>query len=133
MTRPHCSPVFYLPAVVNVHPDDGELFATLKRSAGMSRKDLQRVADALAHLRTAPAGGIAQVQGVRLPGWGDAPVIAAVMPDGCPALGYVMHEVAPHPFGAVDAVCKELARTLELPFGGMVVAIPAGVVAWGLQ
>ena len=124
------APVLYLRGLVQTFKTDDALVKRIAQSAGMSRKQSLPLAAALATLR-ANGGEAARLQGLALSPVPGCPAIIMTMPDGRPGIGIAFTDEGPAALAEVLAACEAEAGDLEPGF--VLVAIPAGVVAGGLQ
>jgi len=105
----------YLRGLVQTFSTDKALVKSITKATRMSRKQSNALAAALASLR-ASGVAVARLQGLAL---SPAP--------GCPAIT----DEEPAALAEVEADCKAIAD--DVPPGFVLVVIPAGVVAGGLQ
>ncbi len=120
----------HLRGLVQTFATDAELVKSITRSARMNRKQSATLAAALATLR-ADGVAVARLQGLALSPAPGCPSIILNMPDGRPGIGIALSDEAPAALAEVEAACK--AEAGDLPPGFVLVVIPAGVVAGGLQ
>jgi hypothetical protein len=118
----------YLRAVVQVFKNDAALVKHIAQLTGMNRKQRNDLAEVLAGMRREGLP-VARLQGLALAGHGAA--VVATLPDGRPCIGAAITEEQPADLAAVTALCAEEAE--DLGPGFLLIAIPAGVVAGGLQ
>ncbi|WP_442775019.1 hypothetical protein [Sphaerotilus montanus] len=120
----------YLLGLVQTFSTDAALVKRIAKSVGLSRKQSLPLAAALATLR-ANGGEVARLQGLALSQVPGCPTIIMTMPDGRPGIGIALTDEEPAPLAEVLTACEAEAGDLEPGF--VLVAIPAGVVAGGLQ
>jgi hypothetical protein len=120
--------VLYLRAVVQVFPSDSALVKTIAKFTGMNRKQRNDLAEVLAGMRREGLR-VARLKGLALAGHGAA--VVAVLDDGRPGIGAAITEEPPADLATVEALCREEAEDLDPGF--LLLVIPAGVVAGGLQ
>lgn len=120
--------VLYLRAVVQVFKNDAALVKHIAKVTGMNRKQRGDLAAVLAGMRREGLP-VARLKGLALAGHGAA--VVAILADGRPGIGAAITEEPPAELAVVEALCREEAE--DLGPGFMLLVIPAGVVAGGLQ
>lgn len=120
----------YLRGLVQSFATDNALVKTIAKFTGMNRKQSASLAAALAALR-ADGVAVARLQGLALATAPGFPTIIMTLPDGKPGLGIAFTDEEPAALADVLAACEAEAGDLQPGF--VLVAIPAGVVAGGLQ
>jgi hypothetical protein len=120
----------YLRGLVQTFSTDAALVKRIAKSAGLSRKQSLPLAAALATLR-ATGAEVARLQGLALSHADGLPSIILTLPDGKPGIGIAFTDEEPAALAEVLAACEAEAGDLQPGF--VLVAIPAGAVAGGLQ
>ncbi|WP_338413822.1 hypothetical protein [uncultured Sphaerotilus sp.] len=120
--------VLYLRAIVQTFKNDSALVKHIAKCAGMNRRQRNDLAEVLASMRRKGLP-FARLTGLELGSWGAA--VVAILADGRPGIGAAITEEPPADLATVEALCREEAEDLEPGF--LLLVIPAGVVAGGLQ
>lgn len=120
----------YLRGMVQTFATDTALVKSIAKATRMNGKQSATLAAALATLR-ADGVAVAWLQGLALAQAPGCPAIILNMPDGRPGIGIAFADEEPAALTEVEEACK--AEAGDLPPGFVLVAIPAGVVAGGLQ
>lgn len=121
--------VLYLSAVVQTYASAKTLVKQISQSAGMNRRQRTDLAAALATM-SREGVRVCRLQGLSL-GSAGLPTVAVVLPDGQFGIGVAFADETPADLPATEAWCREAADELEPGF--VMLAIPVGVVAGGLQ
>ena len=120
----------YLLGLVQTFSTDKALVKSITKATRMSRKQSNALAAALASLR-ASGVAVARLQGLALSPAPGCPAIIMTMPDGKSGIGIALTDEEPAALAEVEADCQAIAD--NVPPGFVLVVIPAGVVAGGLQ